>query len=146
MKNKLVIASCVIGLVAVRFISNQFFYDPLIGFFHNADYKLQTLPEIQLVLFSIHLLLRFGLNTTISTLLVYFLFHRKGLVRLTLIISAILGVILIPQVIFLSVRASPDEYAWLFYTRRMLIHPLLILILLPAYMFHIHESKQGSND
>lgn len=146
MKNKIFIALCVLGLVTVRFVSNQFFYDPLTAFFHDADYKMHALPAIQIPVFTFFLLLRFALNTGIGALLVYFSFKKIELVRLTLLISAVVGVVLIPQVVWLSIGASPDEYAWLFYARRMLIHPLLILILLPAYMYYVYDLKKATHD
>lgn len=146
MRNKIFIAVSIVGLIAIRFVAGKWFYDPLISFFHDPEYLQHSLPEINVFSFSFFLFLRFLLNTFFGVLLVYFAFKQKALVQLTLIISGGLFAILFPQVIGLSVWASPDEYAWLFYTRRMLIHPVLILILLPAYLYYVYDSKQPQND
>lgn len=146
MKNKWIVIAGVLGLVATRFVGQHYFYDPLTAFFHMADYKTHELPAIHSGRFAFFLSLRYALNMFWSVLMVYFWFGKKDLVRLTLQIMGAAYLVLLPQVVFLSSWATPDQYAWLFYARRLLIHPLLILILLPAYMYYVYEQKQQKND
>jgi exosortase F-associated protein len=112
-----------------------------------ADYKAHELPAIHSGRLAFFLSLRYALNMFWSVLVVYFWFGKKDLVRLTMQIMGAAYLVLLPQVVFLSSWATPDQYAWLFYARRLLIHPLLILILLPAYMYYVYEQKkQQKND
>lgn len=126
----------VIGLVAVRFMSPYLFHDPLIEFFHSAEYYNNPLPEINLGFFTISLFIRFAINTSLTLGLVYVLFEKVELIRLTTFIYIGVWVILFPILILLVFYASGDEYRYLFYIRRILIHPVLTLILIPAFLYN----------
>jgi exosortase F-associated protein len=132
----------VFALVAVRMVGSQIFYDPLINFFHLPDYQNQPLPEIEGWKYSFSLFARFMLNTLITLGLVQSIFSKPDLVKLTFVLLGLVFVILAPILIWLVFNADFDQYRYLFYIRRILIHPILTLILIPAFLYNDRVSKK----
>lgn len=140
-KKGLYIGLLILALVSVRMVGSHIFYDPLIAFFHLADYQIQPLPEIESWKYSFSLFARFMVNTLITLALVKVIFNKPELVKLTFVILGIVFVLLAPTLIWLVNSADLDQYRYLFYIRRILIHPLLTLILIPAFLYNERVSK-----
>lgn len=131
----------VFGLIAVRFLAPVVFYDPLIAFFHQSDYQIKSLPPIHFDSLFFSLLLRFLLNSVLTLVIIKGIFKRDELIRLTAIILSVLFVLFTPVLFYLVWNSSPENYQFIFYIRRILIHPILALILIPAYLYHQKKSK-----
>lgn len=125
----------VLALVAIRGFSEAIFYDPLIVFF-KTNYQTGGLPEVDFIGLLLNLSLRFWMNTLLSLLLLWILFQNKEIVQLSLILYAVAFVLLIVAFTFVAKNYEPGSYQALFYIRRFLIHPLLLLLLIPAFYFH----------
>ncbi len=134
----------VLGLMAVRFLAPMVFYDPLIAFFHQVDYQINVLPEIQYFTLFISLLIRFVVNSVLSLVLIKSLFKRSEILEVTAVLFGITFLILTPILFYLIWDGSPNNYQFLFYVRRILIHPILTLVLIPAYLYHQNRSKSKS--
>lgn len=132
----------IVGLASVRFIGAFAFYDPLIAFFKSADYHSQMLPEISMPKFIGSMALRYAVNTILTLLLIYVTFQKIELVRVSVFIYILVFLLLMPALIALIYFASGDEFIYLFYVRRILIHPVLTLILLPAFLYHERQLKK----
>ncbi|MFT4753691.1 MAG: exosortase F-associated protein [Salibacteraceae bacterium] len=145
-KHKWLAVIGLLGFVMVRFASSRIFYDPLIHFFHQGDYQIQELPDIIYWKFMISLFFRFGTNTLLTLFIVHIIFEKIDLVKLTAIILGGMFLLLSPILLILLFIGNPDNYQFLFYTRRVLIHPVLALILIPAYLYHQRTFKINSND
>ena len=125
----------VLMLAAVRFFEQDIFYDPLIVFF-KSDYLLGIIPPMDMAELMINLTMRYALNTSISLLIIYISFKDIGILKFSTILYAVLYVLATSVFIFLVLNIEREHYLALFYVRRFLIHPLFLLILLPAFYYY----------
>jgi exosortase F-associated protein len=83
---------------------------------------------------------RFLLNTIISLTILYVVFQEKGIVKFSVFVYALAFLILFPWMVWLIANASPESnYNILFYVRRFLIQPIILLLLLPAFYYHKYK-------
>lgn len=122
-------------LILVRLFENQLFYDPLILFF-KGDYHLGIFPEVTVSKLMMHTALRFFINTMISLSILYVAFKDKEIIQFSAFIYAVLFVLFFLTMYFLVKTADTDSnLTVLFYVRRFLIQPILVLLLLPAFYY-----------
>ncbi|AVR44301.1 exosortase F system-associated protein [Christiangramia fulva] len=129
------IGALVLCLAAIRLFEDGLFYDPLIRFF-KSDYLLGEIPEYHLGKLLLNLFIRFMLNTLISLAIIYLAFRDIQILRFSALLYAILLVAGFIVFTFLLINIEHEHYLALFYVRRFLIHPLFILILLPAFYYY----------
>ncbi|APG61077.1 exosortase F system-associated membrane protein [Christiangramia salexigens] len=129
------ISVLVLVLAAIRYFEQDLFYDPLIMFF-KSDYLLGIIPPMNMAELMMNLSLRYFLNTILSLLIIYLAFRDKGILKFSVILYAILYVVATSVFIFLVLNIEREHYLALFYVRRFLIHPLFLLILLPAFYYY----------
>jgi len=124
----------VLMLISVRVFIQPYFYDPLIEYF-KSDYLSTSIPKLNLKVYFLNIFYRYALNSVISLGIIYLVFKNlKNLlfsVKIYLIAFAILSSLLF---ILLSFNLNMD-YKLIFYVRRFLIHPILLLVLLPAFYY-----------
>jgi len=133
MNNKLryILLIFLIGsLISVRFFSPKIFYDPLLEYFKN-DYLHSGIPFIKKSIFFRDLFYRYVINSILSAAIIYLLFKGKY-VKFTLWFYFIAYVVL-TVVLFFILEKSVSDYKFLFYVRRFLIHPIFLLLLVPAF-------------
>lgn len=132
---KVAIVGALVGvLVLIRMYEYRFFYDPFMYFFEQSfqeGTQLQVPTEYYFNVF-----LRFLLNTIVSLVILYVTFESGAMIKFATIIYAAFFVVLFPLFIFLMHHVSPDDYLAAFYVRRFLVHPVLVLILLPAFYYY----------
>jgi len=145
-KNSIITVVAVLGLIAVRVVGSTLFYDPLIEFFHHGDYQLNALPTMDYGKFLFSLFSRFLINSLLTLVIVKSVFDSHGLIKLTTVILGLTFLLLTPILIVLMSNGNSDYYQYLFYVRRILIHPVLTLILIPAYLYHQRSLKLRTND
>lgn len=138
MLNKLVRYSGVfiafILIVCIRLFENKMFYDPFLHFF-KSDYHNKSLPDFEGFKLLLNLFLRYLANTLLSISIIYLLFQNKMHVKIALFLYLILFVVLIIVFSFLVFGLDKPDYLLLFYVRRFLIQPILLLLLIPAFYF-----------
>ena len=124
----------VLLLFLVRAFEDVLFYDPFLHYFEN-DYLQGGFPDFKMVQLFINLFFRFLLNSIISLFIIYFIFLSKETllfaVKFHIITFVVLGVFFY---IHLLLQFS-NGYLFAFYLRRILIHPVLLLILIPTFYF-----------
>lgn len=125
----------VLLLAAIRFFEESLFYDPLIVFF-KSDYLLGIIPPMNMAELMINLSLRYFLNTIISLAIIYIGFKDLNIVKFSAVLYVILYLLATLVFIFLVLNIEREHYLALFYVRRFLIHPLFLLILLPAFYYY----------
>lgn len=125
-------------------VGKDIFYDPLNAFFHIPDYQNHSLPDVVLWKFGISLFFRYVINTFLTLALVQVIFDNKDLLKFTLILYLGVFIVLIPVLLGLIANGEVDQYRYLFYTRRVLMHPILTLILIPAFLYN-ERSKTPSD-
>lgn len=122
------------SLIAVRALAPVVFYDPLIAFFRSGHIS-QELPELHIVKLLLNVSLRFWVNTAISLGILWVLFQKKDLLKLAVVLYALVFVFLLIAFVLLLYFSENQWYMPLFYVRRFLIHPLFVLLLIPAFYF-----------
>ncbi len=126
--NILSIFILLMGLAGVRFFQYQLFYDPLEEYFH-LDFHAMPLPEIDYLLLLFSYSLRFILNSILSLGVLWLLFRSSGYIRASLWVYLFAFIALVIMVIISLNFNSDFSKMVLFYSRRFLIHPLLLFIL-----------------
>jgi len=136
--NKIIQTSILISLflilVAIRAVAIEYFYDPLIQYF-KGDYNYLPVPEINYGKYFFFLFVRFCLNTLVSLGIIYVFFSNIKMVIFALKFH--LGAFIFLSIVLLALLNYNlvDTYLVTFYVRRFLIHPLFLLILLPAFYY-----------
>ncbi|MCF6306324.1 MAG: exosortase F system-associated protein [Flavobacteriaceae bacterium] len=128
------LAVLVIGLILVRMFENEFFYDPLLSYF-KSNYSNNPFPEINSFKLVGNIAFRFLLNTIISLGILWIVFKDKEILKLAFFLFGILFCVLMIAFSYLLFYSNSDSFLPLFYVRRFLIQPILLLVLLPAFYF-----------
>lgn len=122
------------GLVCIRMFENTLFYDPLLAFF-KTDHSTQGLPELDTFRLLANVAFRFVLNTVISLLILWIVFKKIGVIKISALLYAISFFVLLLLFWYLLGVSEAGNTMLLFYVRRFLIQPIFLLILLPAFYF-----------
>lgn len=121
-------------LTLVRAFQHQLFYDPFIEYFKN-DYLYDPMPAFSGSKLLVSLIFRYGINTLISLFIIYIAFENKSFVMFALKFYIIAFVILSITFFVILKGELTHGYLFAFYVRRFLIHPLFVLLLLPAFYY-----------
>lgn len=133
-------ALLILLLVAIRMFEDTLFYDPFLSYFEHGFYQ-SAIPEFDGLLLFFNHLFRYTLNLIVSLLLLWVLFKNRQFVKISVILYTILFFVLFIAYLFLIEYNLADHHLLTFYTRRFLIQPLLIFILIPAFYYQIKISK-----
>lgn len=120
-------------LVAVRFFEGDLFYDPLLLFFKSAPNG--VLPEFDTLQLVVHVSFRYVLNTVLSLGILWFAFESAEIIKLSAFFYVLFFVVLMLAFSILLGTSEAGQHMTLFYIRRFLIQPILLLILIPAFYF-----------
>ena len=143
LKYRLAIISLLVGLlVLIRFLEHSLFYDPLMEFY-QSDYLNNKLPHFITWKLLANVFLRFLLNTIISLAIVYVAFLDKNILKFSFLLYVLLFIACFTGFTFLILTIENENFMALFYIRRFLIHPIFVIILLPAfYYFRLKNSTK----
>jgi len=123
-----------IALIAVRMFAERLFYDPLILFF-KTSHTVEALPPLEMSALLLNITMRYGLNMLLSLGILWFVFKNKEVLKISLVIYSVLFVLLLGSFYYFLNTSEAGQHLGLFYVRRFLIQPLLLLLLLPAFYF-----------
>ncbi len=129
----LLLIGCAFGIVFIRLFEDQLFYDPFLEFF-KQDFKNKTLPNFDGVKLFFGILFRYSLNTIFSLAILYLLFPQKSLLKFSTQLFVLFFVVLSLLFFGFLFFFTPD-YMIVFYLRRFLIQPLLLILFIPAFYF-----------
>ena len=121
-------------LILVRAFAPQLFYDPLTEYFKN-DYLHKAIPEFDIFKLFSNLFLRYLLNTLISIGIIYLFYKSKRYLTFSVLFYSVAFLILSLLLYIILNTDFTSSHLPLFYTRRFLIHPIFVLILLPAFYY-----------
>ncbi|MFO8147758.1 MAG: exosortase F system-associated membrane protein [Bacteroidota bacterium] len=140
-KYRIAIISLLVGvLVLIRFFEHSLFYDPLIEFY-QSDYLNDKVPHFITWKLLANVFLRFLLNTGVSFAIIYAAFLDKNILKFSFLLYVLLFTVCFSGFAFLILTIENENFMALFYVRRFLIHPIFVIILLPAfYYFRINNS------
>jgi exosortase F-associated protein len=120
-------------LVLIRGYEDTIFYDPLISFFKLQS--TQPFPEFNTFKLLANIAMRYFFNTLISLGILWLIFQKRDVIKLSAVLYGIVFIVLIAVYYFLLSASDEGQYMTLFYVRRFLIQPLFLLILIPAFYF-----------
>ena len=121
-------------LFAVRAFQSELFYDPLVEYFKN-DYLYKYIYNIDVWRLITSMLFRYTLNSLISLGLIWVLFERKDYLKFSGFFFMLAFMVLIIVFVVLLRDDFENGYLLPFYIRRFIIHPLFLLLLLPAFYY-----------
>ncbi|WP_339625335.1 exosortase F system-associated protein [uncultured Winogradskyella sp.] len=124
-----------IVLVLVRAYETILFYDPYLVFFEN-DYLYIDNPRREVAKLIFYTSLRYLLNTVTSLGILYLTFRDKSIIKFSVLIYTLAYVFLMVAFLYFVLNPKQEDYYLFFNFRRFLIHPILILVLLPAFYYH----------
>ncbi len=130
-------------LIGVRMLGSKVFYDPLIEFYHG-EYKSLPFPELDFVRYGLNIVLRFSVNSAISLGIIFLLFRNLKHVFISSWILTAVGIIATCVLLFLLIVIDDPSKQAVFYVRRLLIHPLMLFILVPALYFQELNNRKES--
>lgn len=140
-KIKIVIAVIVIMCFAlVRAFETQLFYDPFVKYF-DSNFEALPYPKVDALKLFFGLFSRYFLNSLLSLLLLYVLFQDRDIFKFSLVLYCFFLVILL--IMFFVVLEYFPHGSWLlFYIRRFIIQPILVLLFIPAFYYQLQYSKK----
>ncbi|WP_210148661.1 exosortase F system-associated membrane protein [Chryseobacterium scophthalmum] len=134
----------VCGLVGVRMLEDQIFYDPFLNFFHEGNKDI-PFPEFEWGKLIISHIFRFVLNLFFSCVIIHFLFKNKEWTVQGAVLISIIFVITFPIYLFCISDRFDIGYLFSFYMRRFVIQPLILLLIVPLFYYRKQMMLKNSN-
>ena len=143
MKQKISIIGVIFGFFLVRAFIPNLIFDPLIEFYHQTNYLSLEFPEVNTVSLLLGMILRYISNALLTFVLIYLWFKDVGLLKMAAVVFVLVIAILLPILVYLLSFGPSADAQTIFYIRKVLIHPIITLILLPAlYFYSIQNSSK----
>lgn len=124
----------VCGLVGVRMIEENVFYDPFLNYFHEANKNI-AFPEFEWGKLIFSHLFRFILNLFFSCVIIHFLFKNKEWTLQGAVLITIIFAITFPIYLYCIYDRLEIGYLFSFYMRRFVIQPLILLLIIPLFYY-----------
>ena len=121
-------------LIGVRAGESNFFYDPLLLYF-KGDFQNQPLPKLDYFNYLLHIFFRYFINSMLSIGIIVVLFKQRSLIRFLLFLYLSIGILIFVAFTICLLYFAASHKNELFYLRRFLIQPLLLLIFVPALFY-----------
>lgn len=124
----------ILGLILIRTFEKRLFYDPYLHFFEN-DYLYQNAPQTEVVKLTFYTILRYFMNGSLSLGILFLVFRDWPIVKFSFWFYALAFTVLIPLFLYFVIYPCQTDYFIFFTVRRFLIHPLWLILLLPAFYY-----------
>ena len=137
------IVGLIVFLIGVRFFQHSIFYDPLDPYFHG-NFQAQPIPEMNIFKLFLSNSLRYLLNGVFSIGILWMLFKSSSYIKASLWVY-LFALVLLNAVFLLMLQWEiPIAKMALFYSRRFIIHPLLLFVLV-AGGFYLHNKTSKTD-
>jgi exosortase F-associated protein len=134
-KTKIIqVVALVLLLVLIRLLERHLFYDPFLAYY-RTEFQHLPIPNYNIFKLFFSLGFRFYLNSVISLFLLYVLFKDTKMVKFSILLYMILGSVLMISFLFILNFFAEENKMTLFYIRRFIIHPILILLFIPGFYY-----------
>jgi len=130
----LIILLLFLALVLVRAFEQTLFYDPFIIYFQD-DFLHASIPKFSGSKLLISMTFRYVLNAIISLAAIHVAFQNRNFTTFSVKFYALAYLILTVTFFIILKGELSHGYLFAFYIRRFLIHPLFVLLLLPAFYY-----------
>lgn len=134
----------VFGLVGVRMLEDQIFYDPFLIFFHEGNKDI-SFPEFEWGKLIISHIFRYILNLFFSCIIIHFLFKNKDWTVQGTVLISIIFAITFPIYLYCIYDRFDIGYLFSFYMRRFVIQPLILLLIVPLFYYRKQMILRNSN-
>lgn len=131
----------VLGFALVRMFEMQLFYDPFVNYFHN-DFKNLPYPQVDKLKLFCGLFFRYALNSGLSLILICVLFQNRDILKFSIIMYSLFLIVLLTA-FFIVLDFFPNASWLLFYVRRFIIQPILVLLFIPGFYYQLQNSKNN---
>lgn len=131
----------VLLLALVRAFEDRLFYDPFSLYF-KGDYLNLPFPEYDGMQLFLGMTFRYWLNTFLSLAIIQVIFREIGLTKFSALLYLIFYTILIIALMLLLQFSDSSNNFALFYVRRFLIQPILLLLFVPAFFYQRQHTKK----
>jgi exosortase F-associated protein len=121
-------------LIAVRAFENVIFYDPFLAYFKN-EFMQKPLPQIDKIKLFISLGFRYYINSMLSIAMLYVIFKDSKVSKFSIFLYSIFGILLLVSFFFVLQFFANEHKMILFYIRRFIIQPILLLLFIPAFYY-----------
>jgi exosortase F-associated protein len=121
-------------LVAIRAYENTIFYDPLLAYF-KRNYTQTALPKLNVIKLFFSMGFRFYLNSIISIGLLKVLFDDSKVVKFSIFLYSVFGILFMVAFFFILLKFGETNKMNLFYIRRFIIQPVLLILFIPAFYY-----------
>ncbi|WP_160137096.1 exosortase F system-associated membrane protein [Chryseobacterium sp. c4a] len=140
--NWLLVIVGICGLIGVRMLEDQLFYDPFLDYFHEANKNI-AFPVFEWRQLIGGNVLRFTLNLFFSCLIIQGLFKKKQWTFQGALMMVIVFAISFPIYLYCIQDKFEIGYLFSFYMRRFVIQPLIILLIVPMFYYRKQLEKEG---
>ena len=121
-------------LILVRAFEQTLFYDPFIEYFEN-DFLSAPIPVFSGSKLLLSMTFRYTLNTVISLIAIHVAFQNRDFTIFSLKFYVLAYLVLMVTFLIILKGELANGYLFAFYIRRFIIHPLFVLLLLPAFYY-----------
>ena len=135
--NWFLVAVAILGLVGVRMVEGELFYDPFQQYLHLAS-KHAPFPDFNWLPLILNYLFRFGLNLLLSAAVVFLIFKNKQWTLQAVVLMLIVFAITFPIYLYCIQTQFEIGYLFSFYMRRFVIQPLILLLIIPLFYYRKH--------
>lgn len=142
-ENKLQIFVAVLVIMCfalIRSFETELFYDPFLKYFKD-DFTNLSFPQFDSRKLFFGLFFRYFLNSILSLLLIYVLFKNQDILKFSLFVYLFFLVILL-GLFFIILEFFPNASWLLFYVRRFIIQPILVLLFIPGFYYQLQKTKK----
>jgi exosortase F-associated protein len=140
-KSLLGIGIGVLGLASVYILQRELFYSG----FYDTGAGTTKLPDFDNLKFVFSKLIRFLINDGCSLLIIYGLFRRDDFMQFGFRLFLIELLILLPIYFSLTIFAFEQTRFFLQHLHRLVVNPVLMMLLIPAFYYQITLEKQSPN-
>ena len=143
MRNKYFVIIGISGLVLVYVLQNQIFYDPFVNYL--LDPNNPSVPEYVTWKYLASKAFRYILNDGFALMVIWGLFKRESYVRFAVVIFFIGFLILLPIYLFLATHYYLETQSFLNHLHRLVLNPVLMMLLIPAFYYQQSLEKRKSS-
>ena len=130
----IIVIIAIFGLIGIRGLEDQIFYDPFLNYFHEASKK-ADFPDFEWLKLILNYIFRFSLNLILSAIVVHFIFKNKQWTLQAIVLMLIVFAITFPIYLYCISTNFEIGYLFSFYMRRFVIQPLILLLIIPMFYY-----------
>ena len=124
----------ILGLIGIRMVESEIFYDPFLAYFHEAN-KQMAIPEFVCGKLIFHHLFRFLLNLICSAIILQAFFNNKKWTIQGIVLMVLVYAITFPVYLYCLHTELEIGYLFTFYMRRFVIQPIILLLIIPLFYY-----------